>query len=342
MKTKLRYKTVLFLIFIIFYFLPFGESAVGGGWGCLYADWVQVNNGLTDLHVNSLIANGNYLFAGTEYCSNCGGIFISTNNGNNWAIVPQLEYAGFISMAKNSLYTYAVGSDLVFSSNNGANWVSYTYMPNGSHTYHQVATNENNIFVGLHYFSNDPGGIYRSTDNGFNWAQTSFPTGQYQNVVSIAINNNYIFASSGLLFGTQRSSDSGITWNQCLNTASLPIAVKGDSVYLFGGPYPGYFYYSSNNGNNWVQTQDSLVARALLVYGNYLFAGGGISGGSFFISNNNGITWLNRSEGMLYFVFSLCISNNYIYAGTDGYGVFRRPLGEITQINVLSPAGSSA
>jgi len=73
--------------------------------------------------------------------------------------------------------------------------------------------------------------------------------------------------------------------------------------------------------------------HALIVYGNNIFAGGG---GGFFVSTDNGTSWTQRIEGMPYYLLSLCISNNNVFAGTDGYGVWRRPLSELVGIEPIS------
>jgi hypothetical protein len=60
-------------------------------------------------------------------------------------------------------------------------------------------------------------------------------------------------------------------------------------------------------------------------------------GGGFWVSTDNGTSWVQRTEGMgnLY-VNTLCISNGYIFAGTDGYGVWRRPLSELVGVETIS------
>ena len=44
-------------------------------------DWVEVNNGLTELNVHALAVSGTNIFAGTGWG---GGIFLSSNNGTSW------------------------------------------------------------------------------------------------------------------------------------------------------------------------------------------------------------------------------------------------------------------
>lgn len=54
------------------------------------------------------------------------------------------------------------------------------------------------------------------------------------------------------------------------------------------------------------------------------------------MSLDSGITWMQRNEGLGAYASSLCISNGYIFAGTSGGGVYRRPLSELAGIEVIS------
>ncbi len=87
------------------------------------SNWTQVNNGLTNLYVNSMTLNSsNIIFAGTE-----GGVFRSANDGDSWiAINNGLTNLSILSLAINSqdrLFAGTPGG--VFSStDNGTSWVN--------------------------------------------------------------------------------------------------------------------------------------------------------------------------------------------------------------------------
>src|SRR4030095_14617243 len=86
---------------------------------------------------------------------------------------------------------------------------------------------------------------------------------------------------------------------------------------------------------SWSQTSlNNQTVRSLAVSGYTVFAGTSTNG--VFISNNNGTSWIQKNEGLGNLnVWSFCIINNYIYAGTSG-GVYRRPLSELTGIKPIS------
>jgi len=260
------------------------------------ADWVQVNNGLGILNVNTLCAytsgGVNYIFAGTPFVGgNAGDIFVTTNNGNSWSIslnIPNNVY----SLTYSGNYLYAgTANGMVYTTNNGANWLS----ANLPHAISRLAANNNYVFAGCNWRSFDPGGVYMSTNYGTNWAQTSLPTCQFGNYSAVTINVNNVYASG--YCGTFVSTDYGANWTQ--SSASFQASsfvINGSNIFAGSGWLVGV-YKSTDNAMNWTPTLlDSADIDALAVYNNIVFAGGA-TGGGFFISTNNGLTWIQRSEG---------------------------------------------
>jgi len=324
-------KKILYIYFLVLFTLT------------IKADWVQINNGLTQLNVNALTVSTsggvNYLWAGTSPSFNGGGVFLSTNDGVNWSLSfndNNYEWALATTINGGINYIFAgSSSSLVYTTNNGSNW-NYTIFPNGSHWFYSLAANGNNIFAGCKYFSNDHGGIYKSTNYGSNWIQTSLTEGQ---VNAIAINGNYIFAGLGggadFVVGVFVSSNYGISWTETHPNSGTFLSLATIGNYVFAGGGNGV-YLSTNNGSNWTQTSlNNGTIQALLINGSNIFAGGYVNGG-FFVSTNNGTSWIQRSEGGVGGVRALCISNNFIFAGTDGGGIYRRPLSEIVGIRPIS------
>lgn len=75
------------------------------------ANWIAVNNGLTEHTVSVLIANGTTLYAGTN-----SGTFLSTNEGANWTFVStgsESDSMGVLSLAISST-DLVVGGDGVW------------------------------------------------------------------------------------------------------------------------------------------------------------------------------------------------------------------------------------
>jgi hypothetical protein len=98
------------------------------------------------------------------------------------------------------------------------------------------------------------------------------------------------------------------------------------------GTHSHGIYISTDNGTIWNQVNNGLsnnIILSFLVNGNNVFVG---TGNGLFLSTNNGAYWqqvgLENIE-----VLSLNIRRDYIYAGTGGSGVFKRPLSEITGVS---------
>jgi photosystem II stability/assembly factor-like uncharacterized protein len=72
--------------------------------------WDTVNNGLTDLRVYVLCANGRRLFAGTDI-----GVCLSTDSGANWDSLPlNSSQVGAIAVSGGNIIVGAVSGSIFF------------------------------------------------------------------------------------------------------------------------------------------------------------------------------------------------------------------------------------
>jgi hypothetical protein len=72
------------------------------------------------------------------------------------------------------------------------------------------------------------------------------------------------------------------------------------------------------------------------VSGNNIFAGSQLNG--IYLSTNNGANWIQKNQGFNRTIisgYSLLTTNNYIFMGTNGFSVWRRPLSEIIGIQQI-------
>src|SRR5438552_18980627 len=83
-------------------------------WKNTDAQWIQVNNGMGNVTVNSLIHCGNNIFAGTFYASPFYGVYLSSDNGSSWTQT-SLNNQNISSLAANGNKIFAGSS----SPNNG-------------------------------------------------------------------------------------------------------------------------------------------------------------------------------------------------------------------------------
>lgn len=286
-----------------------------------YSQWAMYN-GMYGSSISSFAVSGNNIFAGVYY----SGVFISTNNGINWSQT-SLSVPWVRSLLISGSYIFA-GTDkngIYRSTNNGVNW-SQTSITNK--TVFALGVLGSYIFAGI-----DSTGIYRSTNNGLNWTQTSLNN---KTIYSFAVQGNNIFAGTGIS-GVYRSTNNGANWTQAGLNRSIYCLVSSGS-YLFAGASSsnGGVFVSSNNGSSCVQTSlNNKWIRSFAVNQGTVFAG---TDSGVFLTKNNGSNWFKKNQGFPFVpsIYSLLFTNNYIFAGTNGYSIWRRLYSEIISINFVS------
>src|SRR4030095_10034326 len=294
--------------------------------------------------VRSVISSGPNIFAGTANSQNnygINGMYLSTNNGARWTLTMSSvnPYISVLSSAASGPIIVAgtSGTGIYRSTDSGQNWVlSGLNYPNLA--IQAVAISGSNIFVGTSRINNNQTeyGVYLSTNDGQNWSQTSL---NFKDVYSIAISGTNVFA--GVFPGIYRSTDNGLTWSLTLsvNRVIYSLAVSGSTVYagtsdIYQGSGLGVFV-SNDNGQTWSQSSlNSGIVRSLLARGTNVFAG---TSNGVYLSTNSGLTWLQVNEGIgNRLVYSLNLTADYAYVGTDGASVWKRPLSELIGINPIS------
>ena len=293
-----------------------GDTILAGSSTSLYlstdygSNWASKNTNISSTDVRSLFVNGNNLYAGTY----SNGISLSSDDGNSWNNI-NIGYANnpaIYSLAANGNNIYAGTTDygLLMSTNNGSTWaVNTAGMIQGVY---KIIINGNKMFAGT---SN---GVYVSTNNGSTWSQSGIigPT-----VLTLAASGNKIVAGAYEV-GVYISTDNGLSWTLTSTPSTLvySLAINGNNIYA--GCYNDGLFRSTDNGNTWTNLGMQFAAvNSLLVSGNYLIAGtyDGVS-----LSTDNGDNWTDLGAGpILFTTLSLAFHNNYIFAGTEGYGIWR-------------------
>ena len=324
--------------------------------------WLQVNNGLMDLVVESIATNG----SDTVYCGTRTALFRPTDSGANWLriVLCEQQFYGIIGRAFSvgpAGDVLFAGDSLVRSTDGGDTWrsagVNGVFMP-------VIARNSTgHIFVG------HSEGLYRSTNDGKTWAPID------QGLTSRRV-NAICFNSSGYIFvggawrignGVFRSTNNGDTWTRLVE------GYCGTSVYEFASLRSGSVlalsdggsFRTTDKGSSWLRTTDS--SFGFLVSDNQgrvwtAFAGGvsfstdegtswsaptgpanamclsfsksgdilvGSWDGQVARSTDGGTSWsasrvVPASQQYTWPVFSLSVnSQEYIFALTHGQGIYR-------------------
>lgn len=299
------------------------------------AQWEQMSNGLgNDKYISSMAVSGdNY------YVSVFNGVYKSTNNGIEW-VQTSLGNLYTISVATNDNYVYTSvydfcnnSSGVYRSTDNGVSWIQTSFNERLIPT---LAVIENYVFAGT-WGCVYPGGVYVSSDNGINWSNTPLTN---PDVESICINENKIYIGIAYNFnsigGLYYSKDMGVSWSflGLSNRTVMSIAVSNDRIYA--GTLTSGIFVTTNNGANWTQTSlNNQRVLSIVINGENVLAGT-LSGGVY-LSRDNGLNWIQKNEGLdTLYIQSLLISNDYIFAGSMGKGVYRRSLSEIVNVKQTS------
>ena len=191
-------------------------------------NWEQI--GLENRSIWALTIHGNNIFAGTDFGH---GVYRSTNNGLSWTqtSLGDINFISSLVMSGNNVFAGDWASNSVFlSSDTGNTWTQISLGGTPTEVVLCLAVKGNFMFAGV-----DNGGVFRSSNSGFNWAQTSLSMG---GVTSFAIKDNYIFASDFLFGEVYLSSNNGTSWelkNQGLSSQIDVWSLTTTSQYVFAG-----------------------------------------------------------------------------------------------------------
>ncbi len=303
--------------------------------------WNQSNNGLVNTIITALATDDKNLLAGTDG----HGVFLSTNNEITWnqinsgipePVMVLNQYGTPISSAtivilsllasSSSIFTSTYYSGSFLSVNNGENW---TAISNGLPGLVNVFVEYNSdIYAGT---SN---GVYISKDKGLSW--NIIGNNFHKNVKALIVENSIMVAgtdSSGIYLST----DEGKNWaeaNEGLTYKEINV-LSANGSYIFAGTWWGGAFRSADKGKTWIAINNGLHWEfgvfAFAIEGQNIFAGTSDEG--VFLSTDNGDNWISVNGGLTNKrISSLLIYNHYLVAGTEGDGVFVRPLSEITSI----------
>ncbi|MEX1140635.1 MAG: T9SS type A sorting domain-containing protein [Bacteroidota bacterium] len=291
--------------------------------------WTPINSGLTNLLVRALLVNGTDFFAGTE-----GGVFRSTNDGASWSLLE----SGITTAAARA---FTVASDggggtnllvgtaggVFLSTDNGTSWspknsglsflsvLSLAAVPDGS--------GGTTLFAGL-----EGPGLFRSTNNGEDWEQTSLANTFVQ---ALGVNQASLFAGTNV--GAFLSTDNGSQWSHIgMPTTFVPALIVSGTNLFAGTHFDGVFrlpigsaHWSSASAGPAAGSIHSLAVAPNMAGGMNLYAGtrgDGFFGNGVFRSSDNGASW--TSPGVpFYAIKALAYREPYLFAGTTTHGVFR-------------------
>jgi photosystem II stability/assembly factor-like uncharacterized protein len=245
--------------------------------------------------------------------------FITSQNAKaQWVPMGLQEYDPS-SVAGSASYvlvgTSPDGASILFSSDNGADWMS---SPDGLNDITAVGICGTNLLVSL-----NPG-VLISSDNGKNWESYDYGL-ENTGVLAFEVNGTNIFA--GTDNGVFLLEDSDIaenhSWTQPDRGAmSRPINSFAESgTNLFAGGYG--IFLSTDSGRNWIDKTNGLEdssINALAAIGTNIFVA---TDSGIFHSTDSGTHWNLSDSGLapyspISYVFSLVACGNNIFAAVEG------------------------
>ncbi len=314
--------------------------------------WKQINNGLLDTTVNSIIvAPDSTLLAATKN----SGLFRSIDNGMQWSPMDVIESHKVTALVKSATNLF-VGTNrsLYFSREKGQQWVDITHGLTFAQT-SALITRDSTVFAGtdggifrstqnygwdpvlqvddnintlsisknIFFAGGDFGNTYYSTDTGKTWiVNSSSFTGK--NIRAIAVNGANLFVGIDNN-GVWRSIDNGVNWTGLIKglTDNINAFALVDTILFLGTDTYGVFR-STDNGTNWEQINNGLTNTHV-----YSFAANDSNiwvgtGGGIFFSSDTGSTWIPVKSGLTdTAIVALAINRSDLFAGIYGYGVFK-------------------
>lgn len=269
---------------------------------------------------------GNDLFAGGSsglYVSADNGITFTAQNDNFQGITPPAvpEIRSFV-LNGTTLYTGTYRKGIFRSVDNGLTWTTVndglgTVTQLNSRTFGNLAVSGTNVFAGTY-----GQGVFRLINNGTTWTQeiTGLPTGYARNVISMIVNDSYIYITTGA--GIYRSANSDvISWSlQTVTPADLSInKLFPSGSDIFASTNKGV-HISADTTATWTQAYHGmlglLVDQISTAGGNEIIAA--MNTGNYFRSSDFGETWeIGNMAGAPFFF------NNYLFLYNDNGWIYR-------------------
>jgi hypothetical protein len=279
-------------------------------------------NDITTTNMDGLFVFNGILFATEPF----GGVYKSTNNGDNWILLNNGLPAGGYQPASFGSYLYGYRSfsaSLIYrSADNGNSWsVLNNDLPafNGVNSFGSF---NNLLFVNLVTATGSM--LYKSTNSGTNWTKlNSWDPLNYVN--SFVQSGTYLVASVNGK-GIYRSNDKGVNWslsNAGLNSLNSIALTKGaNRIYASSNEYftAGSLFQSSNNAGMWTELKNGLTTGNVIDMINMNNSILAATSNGLYKSTNKGTNWSISNSGIAITTVNVLTrkdNTSTVYAGTE-------------------------
>jgi len=298
----------------------------------LGATWTTVNTGLASTMSISVAVSGTNLYASSGSWGYGYGVCHSTDNGTSWTLNNMGladPWANCMMTSGTNLYA-GTNQGVYLSQDSGTTWenLNSTFCVDG------MGLSGAKILAGVRF-----DGAYLSTNRGGQWSPVFSGLAQYTTVECFAFSGKNVFA--GTQSGTSMngsvilSTDNGISWAHAdsglPNYGILALSLLDSNLFAATSG----IYTSTNNGTNWTEVvPGTWVFTCFAVFGHDIFAGS--SYGGVYLSTDYGASWTAINSGFLNLeVWSLALSDSFLFAGTYCSGVWKWPLAQLANQSAI-------
>ena len=304
--------------------------------------WQNTTGNIPNVMVTSLTFDSSgYLYA----AAGNKGILISNNDGilswiqsNIGLTFIRSCYQGCFCKRKDNIFTYVASptnyisslAGVYISTDNGTSWTQKSNLFPIS----QFAVNqEGYLLAGVYYdysgFNSYNIGVYYSSDLGSSWSQ--LPNQNNFDVRTLLTMPDGYIISGNYYSGLFLSEDDGNSWeeiNTGINNSDITDIYAAPSGSIFCSRFSldyshGGVYRSRDQGNSWTKLNTGNNDPNVRAF--FSDNQGNIYAGDIDIyrSSDDGEYWLNVSSGAGLINCFVQSPNGTLFAGTDGYGIFR-------------------
>lgn len=168
--------------------------------------------------------------------------------------------------------------------------------------------------------------VSKTTDSGANWTRYNFAVNGFTYALAVDPANSDIVYVGGVP-GLYMTTDGGVNWSDVsvgLTGCVYALAIAPQNPRAVFAGTPDGVFKSTDSGRTWSNTGCSDV-NALLVHHEHpdtIYAG---TSYGVFVSTTGGGGWTAINEGLdTLEITSLGVNSTYLFAGTDGKGIYRR------------------
>jgi photosystem II stability/assembly factor-like uncharacterized protein len=209
--------------------------------------WTTVDTLVNGVQTNSIIVTSKKsIITGSRW----KGFTRSTNEGISWEKINNnfrnSDISSLTSDGKN-IFAGITWDGVYSSSDNGNGW---RHIWNSRNIPLAILADDSVLVVAP---TNGNYGLFRSSDFGINWIQTSLSSGVFSCIAKSSDGTYYAGGGSGIDYGVYSSTDQGITWKYQLKDYSITGLFTTPLGNVFAITAIDGVFRSTDKGNNWAK-----------------------------------------------------------------------------------------